>query len=80
LDPHLAEELFDGGGKTEIRCFFAGRPLQVVYRKTGPSAGGWKVKKAVLDGKAWGARNPREALLAAKEVRIDVELEGSDVQ
>ncbi|MBR6953886.1 MAG: cellobiose phosphorylase [Clostridia bacterium] len=76
LAPHLAEELFDGEGKTEIRCFFAGKPLRVVYRKTGPSAGGWKVKQAVLDGKAWGDLIPRQAILQARDATVYVDLEG----
>ena len=76
LSPRLTDELFDGDGKTEIHCYFAGRPLRVVYRKNGPPADGWKVKKAVLDGRVWGCLIPREAILQARDTTIYADLEG----
>ena len=77
LRPHLADALFDREGRSEIRCFFAGRPLRVVYQRPAEARGDrWHVKQARLDGRCWGDAIPRAALREAREAVIFVELEG----
>ena len=77
LRPQLADELFDREGRAQIRCFFAGRPLQVIYQRPAEARGDrWRVKQARLNGRRWGDAIPRDALLEAPEAVIYVELEG----
>ena len=77
LRPQLADELFDREGRAQIRCFFAGRPLHVIYQRPAEARGDrWRVKQARLDGRRWGDAIPRDALLEAPEAVIYVELEG----
>ena len=64
-------------GRAQIRCFFAGRPLQVIYQRPAEARGDrWRVKQARMNGRRWGDAIPRDALLEAPEAVIYVELEG----
>lgn len=75
LAPRLAADQFAEDGTAAIRCFFAGREIEVVYHR--PEAQRWaqlEVAQAVLEGKAYGARVSRQAIEQAKTARIDVTL------
>ena len=77
LNPHLTGELFDKTGKAAIRCFFAGREIEVIYHRPAADAKAYGVRQATLDGVIYdGARIPREALRNARDARIEIELEG----
>lgn len=76
LAPKLMPEQFDQKGEASIRCFFAGREIEVVYHR--PEKESWtrlSVAKAVLDGKAYGACIPREDVVKAKNMQISVTLD-----
>ncbi|MBQ9198522.1 MAG: cellobiose phosphorylase [Clostridia bacterium] len=80
LAPCLTPEDFGGAETAVIRCYFAGRPCEVRYRR--PSEKDWKtlrVVRARLNGKALdGPLVKRDALTMLDEINIDAELEGSD--
>ncbi|MBR1583949.1 MAG: cellobiose phosphorylase [Clostridia bacterium] len=76
--PHLTAKQFDARGEAAIRCFFAGREIQVVYHRPGENAPQpWRVGGVSMDGRAYPAgRVPRQALLKAACPRVDIELKG----
>ena len=78
LRPQLLPGHFGEKQTAVVRCFFAEKEWEIVFRR--PGAESWArltAEKAVLDGREYpGGRIPRGALTAASSGRIDVFLKG----
>lgn len=76
LDPQLSPQMFDQNGRAALRCFFAEREIEVVYHRPAEPCAAFAVQQAVLDGRTYACRIPREAIQQAKTARIDIALKG----
>ena len=75
LCPCLTPAQFEGRDTASIRCYFAGREIEVVYHR--PDAQDWAhltVLQTRMDDAVYGARIARAAIAGSGSARIDVQL------